>query len=407
MTEIRANDIYKSLYTTDKTITLVTGGRGSGKSFFVHDWAVRRSLQDGHGILFLRYTMTSAEKSILPEFENTLKRLNLKEHYHKSGTSYQSKINSSFFLFSGIKTSSGDQTANLKSIPNLTTLIVEEGEDFNDEDKFLDILLSIRSIKHPLKVVWVMNPSNLMHFIWQKYFDNSYKTIEIEGEQIQISTSPDINHIHTYYKNNQVNLPEEFKSELKLLKENNPKKYAHKVLGQWIDRFEGTIFNNWIIAPFDDSLPFIYVMDHGQSDPHTLLKFARKGNNIYVHELHYKPLAGIGDIVNMFQKNNIDKKTPIVSDINQNNAILRSEYGYNVIDAKKPPGSVLAGIRRLQDKTIHVTESSTNIIKELKNYIWLDKKGEIPCDNFNHTIDPIRYGDLYFDIMAALGQAIK
>ena len=48
-------------------------------------------------------------------------------------------------MFSGIKTSSGDQTANLKTLPNITTWINEEGEDYNDEQSFEDIDDSIRT----------------------------------------------------------------------------------------------------------------------------------------------------------------------------------------------------------------------------------------------------------------------
>ena len=169
---------------------------------------------------------------------------------------------------------------------------------------------------------------------------------------------------------------------------------------------DGTIFNNWIVAPFDESLPFIYGQDWGISDPHTLIRYARNGNNIYLDELHYKPLRGVGEVLQMYEQNNIKKETPIISDLSANNHVLRS-YGYNVFDAKKPPGSVLAGIIRLQDRVIHISPRSLNIIKEFKNYIWLDKRGEVPIDTFNHTIDPTRYCDGFYDTMKALGKTIN
>ena len=230
MNKIEVNEVYKSLYTSDKVFNLLTGGRGSGKSFFVHDWVIRRLLQKGHGVLFLRYTMTSAEKSIIPEFENSLERINAANKFKKSGSMFTCE-NGSFIIFSGIKTNSGDQTANLKSIPGLTTLVIEEGEDFNDEDKFDDILLSVRESSHPLKVVWVMNPTNNSHFIYINHIEKTNKFVNIDGVDVQISTDESINHIHTTYLNNKKNLPTDYLEKLLEIKENNFNKYAHKVIG--------------------------------------------------------------------------------------------------------------------------------------------------------------------------------
>jgi len=42
---------------------------------------------------------------------------------------------------------------------------------------------------------------------------------------------------------------------------------------------------------------------------------------------------------------------------------------------------------------IVVTNESTNLKKELKNYKWADpKKKAAPIDKWNHTIDAARYG---------------
>ena len=32
-----------------------------------------------------------------------------------------------------------------------------------------------------------------------------------------------------------------------------------------------------------------------------------------------------------------------------------------------------------------------NLTRELNNYVWMDKKGEYPCDEYNHLIDAARY----------------
>jgi phage terminase large subunit len=47
------------------------------------------------------------------------------------------------------------------------------------------------------------------------------------------------------------------------------------------------------------------------------------------------------------------------------------------------------------DYDIIVEENSSNIAKELNNYAYLNKGSKIFCDNFNHSIDGIRYNVTY------------
>ena len=57
----------------------------------------------------------------------------------------------------------------------------------------------------------------------------------------------------------------------------------------------------------------------------------------------------------------------------------------------------LTGIQKMQKYQIIVTPRSKNLIKELNNYVWLDKKSDVPIDDFNHLIDPTRYAVDYLD----------
>ena len=69
----------------------------------------------------------------------------------------------------------------------------------------------------------------------------------------------------------------------------------------------------------------------------------------------------------------------------------------NLIPCVKKAGSVLTGIQKMQKYRIIVEKNSINLISELNNYIWLDKKSDTPIDNFNHLIDPLRYALDYLD----------
>ena len=61
---------------------LVTGGRGSGKSFAVNVFLLLLTYERGHKILFTRYTMVSAASSIIPEFIEKIEMLNKFDDFH-------------------------------------------------------------------------------------------------------------------------------------------------------------------------------------------------------------------------------------------------------------------------------------------------------------------------------------
>lgn len=49
----------------------------------------------------------------------------------------------------------------------------------------------------------------------------------------------------------------------------------------------------------------------------------------------------------------------------------------------------------MQDYELVITPESTNIAKELNNYVYADKGSKLYVDNYNHAIDAIRYNVIY------------
>ena len=68
MSNVVLNEKYVPLFQNDSRYFVVTGGRGSGKSFGVAVFLLNLTYEEGHKVLFSRYTMTSAQTSIIPEF---------------------------------------------------------------------------------------------------------------------------------------------------------------------------------------------------------------------------------------------------------------------------------------------------------------------------------------------------
>ena len=400
MGRIKIHSAYKPLLKSPKRYFFLTGGRASLKSTTIHDFASRLTYSVGHGILVTRYTMASAEKSIIPEFELSIQRNGSYQDFRKSGAKYINKLTGSFILFSGIKTNSGDQTANLKSLSGITTWIIDEGEDFRDEKTFDDIDDSIRGSENQNRVIWVQNPSTKEHFIYKRWVEKHPKYINLEGHQVIISGHPKVESIHTTYHIAQKlgYLSDSFLDKVNDAKNNNPKRYFHKYLGGWLEKAEGVVFDNWKFGKFNpDNLQTSFGQDYGFSiDPSTLIEVAidRKKKKIYVRECLYKPGLTTTQIaqINLHHAN----RKLIIGDSAEPRLIdeLKSK-GCNIKPTEKGQGSISAGIAVMQDYEIIVEENSTNIAKELNNYVYADKGSKLFVDDFNHAIDAIRYNVFY------------
>ena len=301
------HEIFRPLYTSPSRYFLLTGGRASLKSSNVHEFIAKLTYQAGHGILFTRYTMTSAEKSIIPEFKNIVTRLNLAHHFHFTQNMVRNTRNDSFILFSGIKTSSGDQTANLKSIAGITTWVIEEGEDFTDENAFNTIDDSIRAQSHQNRVIWIQNPTTKEHFIYDRMILPRSRKIDVHSYQVTVSDVPGIEHIHSSYhiakeyldtswlekaRRYQVQAEDEHAIWLATGgqegKEKHSSHYYHNYIGGWLEKAEGVIFENWTEGGFDTALPYVYGLDFGYfPDPTALVQIAvdEKRKLIYLREL--------------------------------------------------------------------------------------------------------------------------
>jgi PBSX family phage terminase large subunit len=225
---------YKELfrYKSKSRYFLITGGRGSGKSFTVNTFLLNLTYVKGHVILFTRWTMVSAHISIIPEFIDKIETLGKNDDFDIQTNEIINKITGSKIIFKGIKTSQGTATANLKSISGVTTWVLDEAEELTDENIFDKIDLSIRHKELPNKVILVMNPSFKSHWVYERFIK---------------SKRQDTTYIHTTYIHNKKNLSDSFIQQAESLKLLNEHRYNHLFLGEWIDQADGLLWNKQII----------------------------------------------------------------------------------------------------------------------------------------------------------------
>lgn len=397
---IKTQEVYNPLYNnTDKLITLITGGRGSAKSFNVGTFIERLSFESGHKMLYSRYTMTSADISVIPEFQEKIDLEGTNDFFDITKKDIINTFSDSVIMFRGIRTSSGNQTAKLKSIQGLTTFVCDEAEEWNSEEDFDKLVLSIRQKGIQNRVIIIMNPTDSNHFIYKKYIEKTHKLIEIDGVQVQISTHPNVLHIHTTYLDNIENLSPQFIQEMERMKEEEPEKYAHVAIGRWSDVAEGAIFKRFEIV---DSIPDYTKkrgvgLDFGYSnDPSAAIECALIDNDLYLDELFYRTrmLSGdISDSLKPFRLKVISESADprLIQEIS-NSGILIYPVDKSNINSKS---SILAGIDKMLELNLKVTRRSYNILYELRKYTWdKDKDGNYinkPIDKYNHALDAARY----------------
>jgi len=388
---IRLQKKYEVFKEAESRYFIITGGRASGKSFNISVLLLLMTFEKDHVILFTRYTLTAASISIIPEFLEKIELLGFDSEFYITKDEIVNKYTGSKIIFKGIKTSSGDQTANLKSIQGVTTWVLEEAEELVDEKKFDTIDFSIRSNKQQNRIILILNPTTKEHFIYKRFFED--RGVQ-EGSNI---TKQDTTYIHSTYQDNIHNLNQSFIDQVELMKLRRPEKFKHQIMGGWLDKAEGVIFPNWEIGEFKKIGVSVFGQDYGfSSDPTTLVQTNIDVSNkvIYLKECFYLPSLTTSEIAQLNLKH--AKSNLIIGDSAEPRLINELKgKGCNLTAAIKGQGSITYGISLLQDYDLIVSEDSINLIKELNNYSWLEKKSNTPVDKFNHIIDAIRYAVTY------------
>ena len=389
---------YEPLWTSDKKYILLTGGRGSMKSFSANTFLALLSHERGHKIMSCRYTLTSAQDSVIPEFKEKVDLLEVPQNFEIQKTSAVNIFSGVHVLFRGVKTSKGSQTAKLKSIPGLTTVFFDEFEEFDSEDDFDTIVFSVRKAGIQNRIIMAMNPPTDQHWCYDRWFKDTHRVEHIDGYPIMISTHPEVCHIHTTYLDAKPYgyLHESFLTEIEKLRngtEAQKKKYAHKILGQFADKKEGVVYEDWRVGEFNDNLSYCYGLDLGYfPNPTALVKIAVDPDRrlMYWKQKIYSTKLSTPQLIEGIIDNLDYPSDMIISDTNESRTIraLR-DAGLNVRKAYK--GGVAEDLRNMTGYTHIVDPDSPKILFEFKNYVWNDKKASIPEKDNDHALDGGRY----------------
>jgi len=171
-----------------------------------------------------------------------------------------------------------------------------------------------------------------------------------------------------------------------------------KVYGEGqLGMLEGVVFSNWKqidTIPKEAKLVGIGLDFGYTNDPTAIIEIYVYNQQRIVNEIKYQTGLLNSDIAKILPKNVIvyaDSSEPkSIDDIRR--------YGITIKGVTKGKDSINYGIDVMQRQEYLVTSNSSNLIKELRSYIWdTDKQGKRlnkPIDYFNHGIDALRYHEM-------------
>lgn len=368
--------------------SVITGGRGSGKSFSLALIILLLTYTKGQRILYTRLTMTSARKSIIPELQEKIDLLGRSSDFRITKDEIINITTNSSILFMGIRSSSGDNTARLKSLKGISTLLVEEAEELIDEAIFNKIDDSIRVAGIQNRVILMLNPATKTHWIYKRFYEE--KGVR-DGHTGIVN---DVCYIHSTYLDNLENLDKDKVRQWENSKIDRPEYYKHSVLGGWLEKSEGVVFTDWEFGDYPSNVDSFFGADWGYSiDPSALVEvhIDKRERKIYLKEHFYENESKLNKISRAFK--NAAGTNLIVADYGGGGDRIVDELkdlGLNIKRCIKGAGSVKEGIMLMKDYKLIVDPKSFNLAAELNNYSWKER-GEHPIDKWNHLIDAARY----------------
>lgn len=392
-------DAYLPLFQADTRYTIVTGGRGSGKSFALACAVLLSTYDDPYNILYTRYTLTSADVSIIPEYTEKIDLLDRADDFEIKRREVVNLKTGSTILFRGLKTSSKNQIAKLKSLNRIKTWILDEAQELTDEALFDTIDLSIREKDADNRVILVMNPDSVSHWIYRRFF------IEAGVPEGFNGVHGNVTYIHTTYEDNLANLDDGFIAIADSLKERNPEKWAHIFGGKWLIRKEGLIYPRWEeIKPeeYPTHLDQWYGNDWGYGgDPNALIRmcFDAVTQTIYLWEVCCTQLI-VSDVAKVL-KADAEK---IGYDLFNCIVYCDPARPDNIAELRRRDISAVKAVNRDKAGRISYLQGfkvkyvGENIRKEVQTYSWqphpqdTERFTDKPQDGNDHCCDAISYG---------------
>lgn len=375
--------IYKIIDNYKHRIEVYYGGAGSGKSYGAFQKVLLKAMKSKRRVLVVRKVGNTLRISVWQLMLSLLSEAGIREHCRINKSDFEIELpNGSVFIFKGL-----DDSEKIKSITDITDIVIEEATELIEED-FAQLNLRLRPKEDNPQIYLMFNPVSKVNWVYSYFFSNE------KPKNCLI--------VQTTYKDNKF-LSKEYCQELENLKNRNPAYYRIYALGEFatLDKLVFPTYTTKLIS--DDEikgLPRWTGLDFGYvNDPSAIVSgnIDTTNKKIFVR-LEYVRKGMLNDEIAQTMTSLGLHKDKSYGDSAEPKSINEiKNKNVNIEATEKGKDSVIHGIQWIHQYELIVDERCYKVREELDNYTWKkDKKtGEYinePVDTFNHTIDAIRYG---------------
>lgn len=212
---------------------------------------------------------------------------------------------------------------------------------------------------------------------------------------------PEVEWIHSTYLDALQYLDKSLIQKIESMKDRDPNNWNVYGLGK-VGNISGLVhplFQQEDALPEHEAVKEFYGLDFGfTNDPTSLTRNVILGDKeLHSEQLVYETGLDNNQISHRMEQHGVPKYGVVVwADCSEPKSIAEiAKYGFNIKPAPKGPDSVINGIQLVNQYRQFWTKSSSDCIKEQRNYRYLvTKDGKLtntPSDNFNHGMDSRRY----------------
>ena len=361
--EINTTITFENLIDAKQRVSHHIGGTRSGKTYAILQYLIVKAIETTQNITIVRKSIPSLKRTVLKDFIDILKGLEL---WHESDFNITDRIwqyNESTIQF--ISTDDAEKLRGVKS----SILFIDEASEVDEESYFQ---LSIRTEK---QIILAYNPT-ISPYHWLRLME-------------------DCDRFLTTYKDNPY-LSKEIIGGIEELKVKNPKYWKIYGKGEYAPN-EKAVFQ-FQVGEKPEGADFIcYGLDFGFSiDPTALVGVWKAGDTLFLQELMYERGLVTSDIVDRLKRLSFNREE-IWCD-SAEGRLIEEIYrsGLNAKPVKKGPDSITFGISVMKNFNIVIDSKSQNLINEMYSYQYAtDKHGyttDKPEGGLDHLIDAARYG---------------
>ena len=358
---------YNKISALDKRIRIIQGGTSASKTISVLIYLISVAQSNSNlTISIVSESLPHLRRGAIKDFINIMKTHNYykDERWNKSEFTYRFETGSIIEFFSA------DQSAKLRGGRRDILFINEcNNIDFNSYQEL--------EVRTKLFIFLDFNPV-------AEFWVHSEIMPNFEHDFIKLT-----------YKDNEALDPRIIQS-IESRRISNPNWW--RVFGEGeVGINEGQIYTNWELI---DEVPEQarlerYGLDFGYTnDPSACISIHYYNESYILNEEFYASSLSNRNIADLLKA--LPEALVIADSAEPKSIDEIMLLGVNIKGAEKGAGSVNQGIQLVQDQKLYVTKSSTNLIKDLRNYLWkVDKAGKalnVPSHEFSHSPDALRYG---------------